>query len=36
MVNKRELIEKIAELVENKRLEGIAFVNDEVTARVCA
>ena len=29
MVNKRELIEKIAELVENKRLEGIAFVNDE-------
>jgi DNA gyrase subunit A len=29
MVNKRELIEKIAELVENKRLEGISFVNDE-------
>ncbi len=29
MVNKRELIEKIAELVESKRVEGIAFVNDE-------
>ena len=29
MVNKRELIEKIAELVEKKKLEGIAFVNDE-------
>jgi len=29
MVNKRELIEKIAELVESKRLEGISFVNDE-------
>jgi len=29
MVNKRELIEKIAELVENKKLEGIAYINDE-------
>jgi len=29
MVNKRELIEKIAELVENKKIEGIAYVNDE-------
>ncbi len=29
MVNKRELIKKIAELVESKRLEGISFVNDE-------
>lgn len=29
MVNKRELIERIAELVENKRLDGIAFINDE-------
>ncbi len=29
MVNKRELIEKIAELVESKRVEGISFVNDE-------
>ena len=29
MVNKRELIEKIAELVEDKRVDGIAYVNDE-------
>ncbi len=29
MVNKREMIEKIAELVENKRVEGISHVNDE-------
>lgn len=29
MVNKRELIEKIAELVESKKIEGISFVNDE-------
>ncbi len=29
MVNKRELIEKIADLVENKKLEGIAYINDE-------
>ena len=29
MVNKRELIEKIAELVEEKRVDGIAYVNDE-------
>lgn len=29
MVNKRELIEKIAELVEEKKIEGIAYVNDE-------
>ena len=29
MVNKRELIEKIAELVEEKRIEGVAYVNDE-------
>jgi DNA gyrase subunit A len=29
MVNKRELIEKIAELVEEKRVEGIAYINDE-------
>lgn len=28
-VNKRELIEKIAELVEAKKLEGIAYINDE-------
>lgn len=29
MVNKRELIEKIAELVESKKIEGISYVNDE-------
>lgn len=29
MVNKKELIEKIAELVEEKRIDGIAYVNDE-------
>ncbi|MCL2727364.1 MAG: DNA gyrase subunit A [Bacteroidales bacterium] len=29
LVNKRELIEKIAELVEEKKLDGIAYVNDE-------
>lgn len=29
MVNKKELIEKIAELVESKKLEGISYINDE-------
>jgi len=29
MVNKRELIEKIAELVNEKKIEGIVYVNDE-------
>ena len=29
MVNKRELIEKIAELVEEKKIEGVSYVNDE-------
>lgn len=29
MVNKRELIEKIAELVEEKKVDGIAYINDE-------
>ncbi|MDR3134030.1 MAG: DNA gyrase subunit A [Prevotellaceae bacterium] len=29
MVNKKELIQKIADLVENKKIEGIAYVNDE-------
>ncbi|MFA5713778.1 MAG: DNA gyrase subunit A [Bacteroidales bacterium] len=29
LVNKRELIEKIAELVESKRIDGITYVNDE-------
>ncbi len=33
MVNKRELIEKIAELVEEKKIEGIAYVNDESDRR---
>ena len=33
MVNKRELIEKIAELVEEKRVEGIAYINDESDRR---
>ena len=33
MVNKREMIEKIAELVENKRIEGIAYINDETTMK---
>lgn len=29
MVNKKELIEKIAELVEEKKIDGVAYVNDE-------
>ncbi len=29
MVNKAELIEKIAELVENKKIDGISYINDE-------
>ena len=29
MVNKSELISKMAELVEEKRIEGIAYINDE-------
>lgn len=29
MVNKKELIEKIAELVEEKKVDGIAYINDE-------
>lgn len=33
MVNKREMIEKIAELVENKKIDGIAYVNDETTRK---
>lgn len=28
-INKRELIEKIAELVENKKIDGISYINDE-------
>ena len=33
MVNKRELIEKIVELVENKKVDGIVYVNDETTRK---
>ena len=33
MVNKKEMIEKIAELVENKRIEGISYINDETTMK---
>ena len=33
MVNKRELIEKIAELVETKKGDGISYVNDETTRK---
>ena len=29
MVNKREMIEKIAQMVEDKRVEGISYINDE-------
>ncbi|MFA7115689.1 MAG: DNA gyrase subunit A [Bacteroidales bacterium] len=29
LVNKKELIEKIAELVESKKIEGISYINDE-------
>ncbi len=29
MVNKKELIQKIAELVEEKKIDGISYVNDE-------
>ena len=33
MVNKRELIEKIVDLVENKKIDGIVYVNDETTRK---
>ena len=33
MVNKREMIEKIAELVETKKIDGIAYINDETTMK---
>ena len=33
MVNRRELIEKIAELVEAKKVDGITYVNDESNRR---
>lgn len=31
MVNKREMIEKIGQLVEEKKLEGITYINDETS-----
>lgn len=34
MVNRRELIEKIAELVEEKKVDGISYVNDESDHKV--
>ena len=33
MVNKREMIEKIAELVETKKVDGTAYINDETTMK---
>ena len=33
MVNKREMIKKIAEMVESKKIEGIAYINDETTMK---
>ena len=33
MVNKREMIEKIAQMVEDKKIEGISYINDESSAR---
>jgi DNA gyrase subunit A len=35
-VNKADLVEKIAELVREKRIEGISELRDESTARACA
>ena len=31
MVNKREMIEKIAQMVEDKRIDGISYINDETS-----
>ncbi len=31
MVNKKEMIEKIAQMVEDKRIEGISYINDETS-----
>ena len=33
MVNKREMIEKIAELGETTRIDGISYINDETTMK---
>jgi DNA gyrase subunit A len=31
MVNKKEMIERIGEMVEDKRIEGISYINDETS-----
>ena len=31
MVNKKEMIEKIAQMVEDKKIEGISYINDETS-----
>ena len=31
MVNKKEMIEKIAQMVEDKKIEGITYINDETS-----
>jgi len=31
MVNKKEMIEKIAQMVEDKRIDGISYINDETS-----
>ncbi|MGN0202514.1 MAG: DNA gyrase subunit A [Candidatus Cryptobacteroides sp.] len=31
MVNKKEMIEKIAQMVDEKRIEGISYINDETS-----
>ena len=35
-VNKARLIEKIADLIKNKQLEGISYIRDESDVRACA
>jgi DNA gyrase subunit A len=35
-VNKRTLLEKISELVNEKKIEGISDLRDESTSRACA
>lgn len=31
MVNKKEMIEKIGQMVEDKKIEGITYINDETS-----
>ena len=31
MVNKKDMIEKIGQMVEDKRIEGITYINDETS-----